>query len=56
MDYYWNIDLSNISFVDFLNLCSEKELFIFWGISFHIFGSLTLIEYFILSDLYLIDL
>ncbi len=29
---YW---LSNSGFVDFLNLCSDKELFIFWGISFH---------------------
>ncbi len=48
--------LSNISFVDYLNLCNDKELFIVWGISFHIFGPLTLIEYFILSDLYLIDL
>ncbi len=27
---YW---LSNSNFVDFLNLCSDKELFIFWGIS-----------------------
>ncbi len=50
---YW---LGNSSIVDLFNKCSDKELFIFWGISFHIYGPLTLIEYFILSDLYLIVL